>query len=65
MPSHPDRVRRSYHTIHMGTKKDISTDEEIVYVRISRHMIASSMRAQEIFREVIRAVKNGIFERWN
>jgi len=65
MPSHPDRVRRNYHSIVMGNKHNISTDEEIIYVKISRHVLASSMHASEIFQEVIRAIKKGIFDRWN
>lgn len=64
MPSHPDRVRRNYHEIKIGEKRSIIDDEDIIYIKVTKKEIASAMSAREIFNSIVRAIRNGIFERW-
>lgn len=64
MPSHPDRVRRNYHDIKIGETKDIVKDEDVIYIKVSKQEIATAMSGTEIFHNIVRAIKNGIFLRW-
>jgi hypothetical protein len=64
MPSHPDRVRRSYHGIYIKDYKDMARDEDCITIRISKEEIATAMSAKEIYHNVVRAIRLAIFDRW-
>ncbi len=64
MPSHPERVRRSYHEIKMHEYEDIQTNDKMLTIRVSKAEIATAMTAREIEHNVWRAIRNGIRLRW-
>lgn len=64
MPSHPDRVRRSYHKIMMNETDDMRTNNKIITIQISKQEMATWMSAREIEHNVIRAIRNGIRLKW-
>ncbi len=64
MPSHPDRVRRSYHEINIGEYHMPMENEQMIYIRISRMQIASCMSKREIEHNILRSIRLGIFEQY-
>lgn len=64
MPAHPDRVRRNYHRILIGETRNLVKDEDVIQIHITKQEIATAMTAREIYFNVMRAIKNSIFERW-
>ena len=64
MPSHPDRVRRSYHEIRVKENTELTTGDNIIQIKITKLELATAMTGTEIYHNVLRAIKNGIFMRW-
>ena len=64
MPSHPDRVRRSYHEIKVNHKQNLVQDEEVITIKVTKAQIATAMSGSEIYHNIVRAIRNGVFARW-
>lgn len=64
MPSHPDRVRRNYHDIHIEKYEIPAANEQVIYIKITRRQIASAMTKEEIEYSVLRSIHLGIFEQY-
>lgn len=59
MPSHPDRVRRNYHTVRVATGEDRRTESLEVRLSITKTAIASwahpRVMRQEMARQLMQA----------
>ncbi len=60
MPSHPDRVRRNYHTITLHEGDDPARNEVQILIRIGRDTIATALSRRELERAVWREIQKGI-----
>ena len=64
MPSHPERVRRSYHDIKIIELENIPANKILITIPISRLEIATAMTKKELEYNVIRLIKKGIQEQY-
>lgn len=60
MPSHPDRVRRNYHTIKLRTYDLVERDVHLITIEISRIELASVMSLAEVKRVIYNRIMEGI-----
>lgn len=62
MPCHSDRVRRSYHSIHLSKQMDNRSCEQVIQIRISRLALATPMSKEEVWHNIARSIRNGVFQ---
>lgn len=60
MPSHPDRVRRNYHTIEIIEESPAQYYESNIHIKISKLDIASCMSKREVKVMVFKYIDKGI-----
>lgn len=60
MPSHPDRVRRSYHKIDLTEHTKFETDEQIITIKITKTAIASWANKRDILYNIGKYIQKGI-----
>lgn len=64
MPSHPERVRRNYHTIKLSVEEEVKTNHQVIQIRISRLEWVTAMSKREIMHNIYRSIRNGIMEKY-